>query len=46
VRETLELCQEGKGMIEFAASELDAVGHGLQELRLDELVARLEAAPA
>jgi exodeoxyribonuclease VII small subunit len=46
LRETLELCQEGKGLIEFAAGELDAVGHGLQELRLDELVARLEAAPA
>jgi exodeoxyribonuclease VII small subunit len=46
LRETLELCQEGKGLIEYAAGELDAVGHGLQELRLDELVARLEAAPA
>ena len=46
LRETLELCQEGKGLIEFAAGELDAVGHGLQELRLDDLVARLEASPA
>ena len=44
--ETLELCQEGKGLIEFAAGELDAVGRGLQELRLDDLVARLEASPA
>ena len=46
LRETLELCKEGKGLIEFAAAELDAVGHGLQELRLDELIGRLEATPA
>ena len=47
LRETLELCQEGKGLIEFAAGELDAVGQGLQELKLDELIKRLEAdAPA
>jgi exodeoxyribonuclease VII small subunit len=46
LRETLELCTEGKGLIEFAAGELEAVGQGLQELRLDELIARLEATPA
>ena len=46
LRETLELCKEGKGLIEFAAGELDAVGQGLQELRLDDLIARLEATPA
>ena len=46
LRETLELCKEGKGLIEFAAAELDAVGQGLQELRLDELIARLEGTPA
>src|SRR3954449_3834113 len=45
LRETLELCGEGKGLIEFAAAELEAVGQGLQELRLDELIARLEATP-
>ena len=45
LRETLELCTEGKGLIEFAAGELEAVGKGLEELRLDELIARLEAAP-
>jgi exodeoxyribonuclease VII small subunit len=45
LRETLELCTEGKGLIEFAAGELEAVGQGLEELRLDELIARLEAAP-
>jgi exodeoxyribonuclease VII small subunit len=42
LRETLELCQEGRLLVEFCAAELEAVGHGLEELRLDELVARLE----
>ena len=46
LRETLELCKEGKGLIEYAAGELDAVGQGLQELRLDDLIARLEATPS
>jgi exodeoxyribonuclease VII small subunit len=46
LRETLELCQEGRRLVEFCAAELDAVGRGLEELRLDELVARLEARPA
>ena len=35
-------CREGRGLVEFCAAELDAVGEGLEELRLDELVARLE----
>ena len=38
LRETLELCQEGRRLVEFCAGELDAVAHGLEELRLDELV--------
>jgi exodeoxyribonuclease VII small subunit len=42
LRETLDLCQEGRGLVEFCAGELEAVGKGLEELRLDELVARLE----
>jgi exodeoxyribonuclease VII small subunit len=42
LRETLELCREGRSLVEFCAGELDAVGQGLEELRLDELVARLE----
>jgi exodeoxyribonuclease VII small subunit len=46
LRETLELCQEGRSLVEFCAAELDAVGEGLEELRLDELVARLEAGRA
>lgn len=43
LRETLELVKEGRGLVEYCASELDAVSRGLEELRLDELVARLEA---
>lgn len=43
LRETLELCAEGRELVEFCASELEAVGAGLEELRLDQLVARLEA---
>jgi exodeoxyribonuclease VII small subunit len=46
LRETLELCQEGRRLVEFCAAELDAVGLGLEELRLDELVARLETGRA
>jgi len=42
LRETLDLCREGKTLIEYAAAELEEVGKGLQELRLDDLIARLE----
>jgi exodeoxyribonuclease VII small subunit len=42
LRETLELCREGRTLVELCAAELDAVGRGLEELRLDELVARLQ----
>ena len=42
LRETHGLVSESKGLIEFCASELDEVGRGLEELRLDALVARLE----
>ena len=45
LRETLDLCREGRGLVEFCAAELDAVAAGLQELRLDDLVARLERNP-
>jgi exodeoxyribonuclease VII small subunit len=40
--ETLELVREGKDLIERCARELEAVGDALQELRLEDLVARLE----
>ena len=43
LRETLELCQEGRTLVEFCAGELEAVGAGLEELRLGDLVARLES---
>lgn len=46
LRETLELCKEGRTLVERCAAELDAVGQGLEELKLDELVARLEAGAA
>jgi exodeoxyribonuclease VII small subunit len=46
LRETLELCREGRDLVEYCAAELDAVGEGLRELRLDEMAAKLEQAPA
>jgi exodeoxyribonuclease VII small subunit len=45
LRETLELVREGRALIEFCAGELDAVSRGLEELRLEELLARLERGP-
>ncbi len=42
LRETLDLVAEGRRLVELCAAELEAVGKGLEELRLDELVARLE----
>jgi exodeoxyribonuclease VII small subunit len=42
LRETLDLVAEGRELIEYCAGELEAVSEGLQELRLDELVTRLE----
>jgi exodeoxyribonuclease VII small subunit len=42
LQETLALLAEGKALIEQCAAELAAVGGALEELRLDELVARLE----
>ena len=45
LRETLELCVEAKGLIEFCKAELDAVSGQLKELRLDDLVAELERPP-
>jgi exodeoxyribonuclease VII small subunit len=43
LRETLELVREGRGLVEYCAGELDEVSRGLEELSLDDLVARLEA---
>jgi exodeoxyribonuclease VII small subunit len=44
LRETLSLVQEGRDLVEYCAGELEAVGQGLEELKLDDLVARLEGA--
>jgi exodeoxyribonuclease VII small subunit len=44
LRETLALVKEGRGLVEFCAGELEAVSRGLEELRLDELIERLEGA--
>lgn len=41
LKETLELCTEAKGLIEFCAAELSAVDQGLKELKLDELAQSL-----
>jgi exodeoxyribonuclease VII small subunit len=43
LRETLDLVKEGRDLVEYCATELEAVGKGLEELRLEELVARLES---
>jgi exodeoxyribonuclease VII small subunit len=45
LRETLELIAEGRELVSYCAAELDAVTQGLEELRLEELVARLEQQP-
>ena len=42
LRETLELSREGRELVTYCAGELEAVTRGLEELRLEELVARLE----
>jgi exodeoxyribonuclease VII small subunit len=44
LRETLALVKEGRDLVEYCAGELEAVSQGLEELRLDDLVARLEGA--
>ena len=46
LRETLDLCREGKQLVDYCAGELDAVGEGLKELNLDDLAARLDPGAA
>jgi exodeoxyribonuclease VII small subunit len=46
LRETLDLVREGRELVEYCATELEAVSQGLQELRLEELVSRLESGRA
>jgi len=43
LRETLDLCKEGKELVNFCAGELDEVGKDLKELNLDDLAARLDS---
>lgn len=43
LRETLDLCKEGKELVGYCAGELDEVGEGLKELNLDDLAARLDS---
>ena len=43
LRETLDLVKEGRELVDWCAGELESVSRGLEELRLEELVARLEA---
>jgi exodeoxyribonuclease VII small subunit len=43
LRETLDLCREGKRLVDYCAGELDAVGEGLKELNLDDLAAKLDS---
>jgi len=43
LRETLDLCREGKELVDYCAGELDAVGEGLKELNLDDLAAKLDS---
>jgi exodeoxyribonuclease VII small subunit len=43
LRETLDLVKEGRDLVEYCSAELEAVSRGLEELRLEELVTRLEA---
>ena len=44
LRETLDLVAEGRELVEYCAAELDAVSKGLDELKLEELVTRLQGA--
>jgi exodeoxyribonuclease VII small subunit len=46
LRETLDLCKEGRELVTYCAAELDAVGEGLRELKLDELAEKLDASAA
>ena len=41
LRETLELCEEAKSLIEYCAGELAAVDQGLKELKLEDLASSL-----
>jgi exodeoxyribonuclease VII small subunit len=42
LRETLDLCREGRELVDYCAGELDSVGEGLKELNLDDLASKLD----
>jgi exodeoxyribonuclease VII small subunit len=44
LRETLDLCREGRDLVTYCTAELDAVGESLAELRLDDLATKLASA--
>lgn len=44
LRETLDLCREGRDLVTYCTAELDAVGESLEELRLDDLATKLASA--
>jgi exodeoxyribonuclease VII small subunit len=46
LRETLDLCREGRDLVTYCTAELDAVGEGLKELKLDELAEKLDTQAA
>lgn len=46
LRETLDLCEEAKGLIEYCAGELAAVDQGLKELKLEDLAGSLSGPAA
>lgn len=41
LRETLDLCREGRDLVAYCTAELDSVGESLKELKLDELATKL-----
>jgi exodeoxyribonuclease VII small subunit len=43
LRETLDLCREGRELVNYCAAELEAVGEGLKELDLEQLASRLDS---
>jgi len=42
----LDLCTEGKAVVDYCAGELDPSARGLKELNLDDLAARLDPGAA
>lgn len=42
LRETLDLCREGRVLIAYCAAELGDVDRGFEELRLEQLAAQLD----